>query len=146
MILPTPTELEGLLERASGTGSFAIPGHERPLPWEVWTSNSFRRVKTARGLDVLSGYLCKDGCVDLSMPEDRLIALVAAVNALPTLLARIKELEAVIEPFAQAADELVASDEDSEAVRDTLASRSITCRDLRDARAALTLNRSENDG
>ena len=90
----TPEQLEGLLERATGTGRFAISGLDRPLPWEVWTSNSFRRVKTVRGIDVLSGYTLKDGCVDLSMPEDRLVALIELVNQIPSLLVRIRDMEA----------------------------------------------------
>ena len=52
-------------------------------PWEVWTSNSFRRVSGPDGCD--GGVLCgtvqrSDGHPDLSMTEDELFALCQIVN------------------------------------------------------------------
>lgn len=78
-------ELRGLLEVMQDGG--------RRLPWELWTSCSYRRIKTGAtmgerdyGRDVLSGSQCDDGVVDLSMPEHQLFAMVGLLNALPRLL------------------------------------------------------------
>jgi hypothetical protein len=67
-----------------------------PAPWELWTSSSFRRITGPDGKigGVLHAYNQRgDGHPDLSMPEDQLFALVRLRNALPALLARIRELE-----------------------------------------------------
>ncbi len=58
--------------------------------WEVWTSNSFRRITAPRsggGDGVDGGVLCgirqrADGHPDLSMNEDQLTALCLLVNRL----------------------------------------------------------------
>lgn len=95
--------VRSLMAEATGT-DFGVDDQSRPLPWEVWTSCSFRRVKTAGidgAADVLSAYRSSDGCLDLSMPEDRLIALVEAINALPALLAHIDAAEAALRNVRQ---------------------------------------------
>lgn len=61
--------------------------------WEVWTSNSFRRI-TARGLDgrtgvdggVLHGNTQRDGHPDLSMTADELQALCDMRNLVAEIL------------------------------------------------------------
>ena len=66
-------------------------------------------------------------------PNGRLI--VAAVNALPTLLDRIAELEAALRPFAE-------SDIDVSGT----AAIGITARDILRARSALTLSGADGEG
>lgn len=51
-------------------------------PWEVWTSNSFRRISCHGDGDVLCGIIQRsDGHPDLSMDEKQLQALCDVVNA-----------------------------------------------------------------
>lgn len=86
-----------------------------PAPWELWTSNSFRRITGPDGKDggVLSAYRQRsDGHPDLSMPEDQLFALVRLRNALPGLLARIRELEEGVKLAEMVADDLIRLAED----------------------------------
>lgn len=76
----TPDELAGLRRDEA-----ALPAG----PWELWTSCSFRRITGPDGKDggVLSAYNQRsDNHPDLSMPEDKLFALVRLRNALPALL------------------------------------------------------------
>ena len=103
----TFSELRGLMERATGEG-------ERPLPWTVWTSCSYRRVKDANDRDVLSAYNQRaDNHPDLSMPEDRLVALIKAVNLIPALL---DERDRLIERVAElTAPEVLAAIDTAEA-------------------------------
>lgn len=65
-------------------------------PWEVWSSNSFRRITGPDGKDggVLSAYVQRsDGHPDLSMTEQQLADLCALRNALPRLLASSRSPE-----------------------------------------------------
>lgn len=56
-------------------------------PWEVWTSNSFRRIKGPNTADggVLSALICRDGHPDLSMSGDNLKRLARTRNNLRAL-------------------------------------------------------------
>jgi len=93
--IPTPTELEGLLERASVKRLIADTYHTRDY---AGREHGFLRCEGE--LVPLAGFVLRvEG-----MPQDqgaaRLRLVAAAVNALPSLLARIKELEAVVERIA----------------------------------------------
>lgn len=123
----------------------------RRLPWKVWTSNSHRRIKTDYsevdrddGRDVLDAYRCRDGCLDLTMPEDQLIALVECINALPQLLdlAALGLLvreggKEVLRPFAEAAECLDNPNPDNMEIWEHSAAMCITAGDLRRARKFL---------
>lgn len=143
--------LRELLSKATGTGSHGFPDMERPLPWEVWTSCSYRRVKTAGvhgGKDVLSGYAQRsDGQIDLSMPEERLVALVDAVNLIPTLLERLAVAEEALEPFARAAEQMGEGPDDAEFVDgdDLLDDVCLQVGHLRRARTALSMLKEKGD-
>lgn len=86
---PNPSDIAGLVAKLVG---------DQPLPWTLWTSNSFRRIgcdATGCDGDVLHAYNQRsDNHPDLSMSEERLAALVAIVNTLPGLLERIEKLVA----------------------------------------------------
>lgn len=58
-----------------------------PGPWEVWTSNSYRRITGPDGRDggVLCAQVASDGWPDLSMNEEQLRALCDVVNGLRAL-------------------------------------------------------------
>lgn len=78
-------ELEQLLERHGRLSA------DRPLPWTLWTSCSHRRIGSSahHGTDgdVAYGRTHRDGCNDIVSREHDLALMVAAVNALPDLLA-----------------------------------------------------------
>lgn len=65
-----------------------------PGPWELWTSNSNRRISGPNGVDggVLYGITPKDGTSDLVGEPADLDLIPAARNALPDLIATIREL------------------------------------------------------
>lgn len=64
-----------------------------PSEWELWTSNSHRRITRQGGQQggVLYGTVHKDGVDDLVAPPGNLELIVAARNALPTLIAAARE-------------------------------------------------------
>jgi hypothetical protein len=69
-----------------------------PAPWKLWTSCSYRRIGGASGHDgdVLHAYNQRpDGQPDLSMSEVQLFALVRLRNALPELLAKAADWQAM---------------------------------------------------
>lgn len=93
------SRLKELLEIAVG---------DKPLPWRVWTSCSFRRVScdaTHADGDVLHAYNQRsDNHPDLSMPEDQLQAWIKLTNTLPDLLATIDRLREENERLARNRD------------------------------------------
>ena len=142
----TPEQLEGLLERAS------------PLPW-AYRPQEFDDWGVIRGPDtdstigpykpvVATARDGKTGDIDLDEhrrnktdpygPNAELI--VAAVNSLPSLLARIRELEAGIKPFASYYDSECAYSESD----DVRIFGELRIGDFRRARSAL--NRSTDNG
>lgn len=77
----TVAELERLLAEAT------------PGPWSWWTSCSFRRLSsdaTGKDGDVLHGSVQSDGLADITGSDADKALIVAAVNALPSLLAALK--------------------------------------------------------
>jgi hypothetical protein len=98
MTIPTPTELAGLLERATAT------------PWKADMNV---------GMDMLAVYPDRDrqefaiaempNIIRHEVNAANAALIVAAVNALPSLLARIKELKEALEPFAAKADKWEAN-------------------------------------
>lgn len=88
--------LESALERVQGMG-------RAPLPWEVNSGCSYRRVGTVptqengfRGRGNGDNVLCavrqaSDGHLDLSMNERDLKALVEIVNSVPEIIRALKE-------------------------------------------------------
>jgi len=139
MTVPTPTELEGLLGRAT------------PGPWKAFTTGEMR------DFYVGASRPGNEARFDSVLSEEngaRNAALIANMrNALPSLLARIKELEAenaaagrniyrmqeVSTGLATALRTIAEHKPISPALAHVVQMRRI-------ARAALTLNRSENDG
>ena len=69
-----------------------------PGPWEVWTSNSVRRITAQRQQDggVMSAVTTRDGMPDLhGLNRDNDLAFIAmARTAVPELLDRVEALEA----------------------------------------------------
>lgn len=89
MTAPSPQDIAEL-ERKLGV----LPA----LPWELWTSCSYRRITGPDGKEggVLHAYNQRsDNHPDLSMPEDQLFALVDLVNAIPQMLAALRERDAL---------------------------------------------------
>ncbi len=93
----------------------AVQWYDRPLPWVVHTGCSYRRIasqptrenlRTFADGNVLHAQRHNDGCMDLSMGERELEALVSIVNAEPGLLDRITALKAELAGVREAADEL----------------------------------------
>jgi len=142
MTVPTPTELEGLLERASVKRLIADTHHTRDY---AGREHGFLRCEGE--LVPLAGFVLRvEG-----MPQDqgaaRLRLVAAAVNALPSLLARIKELSEALEEaeaIAIRGNPLDIGFRHGPRTRKDLEGDMLSI--AATARATLTLNRSENDG
>lgn len=88
-----------------------------PGPWEIWTSNSFRRItgapinsRVARDGGVLSAIVCRDGHPDLDgQNRDADLAFIAASRtAVPELLDENDALRAELAEMRSAGDETQA--------------------------------------
>lgn len=80
------------LDRLQELSDKATPG-----PWELWTSNSNRRISGPDGVDggVLYGITPKDGTSDLVGEPADLELIPAARNAMPDLIAAARRLNAL---------------------------------------------------
>lgn len=105
-------EQNGLVERLRGDLE-TITRDDRPLPWQVNSGCSYRRIGTEPcaeneyhrngGDNVLCAVRQRsDGHLDLSMGENELAALCRIVNNTPSLLARIQQLEAQLSTAREA--------------------------------------------
>jgi hypothetical protein len=82
-----------------------VGGETRDLPWELATSNSFRRVVDAGVSPVVSPVVHRDGHPDIT-GSDALGLMVAAVNALPELLDAYEERDRLREKLRVAVEAL----------------------------------------
>src|SRR5690242_20149970 len=81
-IMPLSTDLARRLIVEAREDDATLPDES----WEVWTSNSFRRIKTDRGEPVLYAMVHQyDGHPDLSMPERPLEAIARTRNNLAAM-------------------------------------------------------------
>lgn len=150
--VPTPTELEGLLESIE------------PLPWRVveheyeaenWVNAvRHRTIETVNHSSQMKGpvpvvavaYGAPTERGGMTVPVLWLLpqtaeAIVGIMNAAPALLARIKDLEEALGPFAREAD--LWRDDLPDYIE---VARDLTIGSFRRARAALTLNKDSTHG
>lgn len=84
-----PVDIEGLKR---------LDARATPTPWAWWTSNSVKRITGPDGKD--GGVLCSyrfDSGTDVAITDDNMAVLVAARNALPSLIAEVESLRKQLE-------------------------------------------------